>query len=651
MASSRVCALHGCSNAGVRNDNKFVQCFGGCDRWFHWKCANLNVTLVTACRDISGLYWFCEDCKNSSNFYLHSKVDTILAFLESLQSATKEIEKNLESKIINCYELISNLASINSQVNQQMLAKPCCHIQNTHQVSHSVPINPSDPDEETTALDLSTNVIFSDELAEASLDVVPGKRKLIDDSSIKNHKRSRTTDIISSDLANGSSSSPDVAEIHSEVATTSSISNVKESAPEVIVLSPGSSGPSVLPGNIEYGICPAVAGQDATPPIDEVSTPTVTSQTTTTMVNYNSLDQPFIQSSVPVPVTYSVVTGNDENSIRPAVAGLDSALLIDFSSSGADSLNPRDMPPTVSMPADVVPHQTIVAAPHPEQTSVHQQPAHLVSTVSNFSRAAFPPIRAYVNSIGASGYYSSPSNAHTHRLKQPTMPPTHPVSAASIVFTGNAYNSICPAEAGLDTTPLINASLRSRYPAQQPATLAANVHSRAAPAQLMSQRSAPRPAYLQPVLRAPAAPQQAPYWHVSQASARSSSGTISGVPTASSSFHVNSIPSSGLSAGPTTVAAPVLLPPQARTMKHFYVKPFEPNTTEDDIINYVCHQTGWNLEDFSCHRLASESSSRRRTFVSFRIATVDNPCFTHVISSPSFWPDFVSIVPFKPKRK
>ena len=491
-------------------------------------------------------------------------------------------------------------------------------------MSHSVPINPSDPDEETTALDLSTNVIFSDELAEASLDVVPGKRKLIDDSSIKNHKRSRTTDIISSDLANGSSSSPDVAEIHSEVATTSSISNVKESAPEVIVLSPGSSGPSVLP---------------------------VTSQTTTTMVNYNSLDQPFIQSSVPVPVTYSVVTGNDENSIRPAVAGLDSALLIDFSSSGADSLNPRDMPPTVSMPADVVPHQTIVAAPHPEQTSVHQQPAHLVSTVSNSSRAPFPPIRAYVNSIGASGYYSSPSNAHTHRLKQPTMPPTHPVSAASIVFTGNAYNSICPAEAGLDTTPLINASLRSRYPAQQPATLAANVHSRAAPAQLMSQQSAPRPAYLQPVLRAPAAPQQAPYWHVSQASARRSSGTISGVPTASSSFHVNSIPSSGLSAGPTTVAAPVLLPQQARTMKHFYVKPFEPNTTEDDIINYVCHQTGWNLEDFSCHRLASESSSRRRTFVSFRIATVDNPCFTHVISSPSFWPDFVSIVPFKPKRK
>lgn len=621
MPPIKACAIVGCSNSGARNDNKFVQCFGGCERWFHWKCVNLNATIATACRDISGLYWFCEECKANSNFYLHTKVDSLLLLVETVRQEARRMEQNLESKLSNCFDMIFNLAKANySSANEQLLAKSYSEVNTTPHVQQTVSMTASDSNQdnnEITALDLSTNVMFSDELEEPSFDAASGKRKLIEDASASN-KRSKITD--------------------SE--TDTCISS------QAVVLNPGRDEDTGFPGNITYGICPTEAGQDTAPSIDVSSTLSAT--TNTTMAPYVATTMPSHQaivSSYPVAATLLSVTGNDKNDICPAVAGLDSAPLIDLSSSS------NIVEQTVPCGSTTVDNSIQAALPSTIESSHHP------ATNATFVRPPTATATRGIIPIGTDCHTSQPNMQNPVFLRQ-TNRQMQPVPADSIVVTGNAYNSICPSEARMNTAPLINTSSRSRYAKPQTVTLPANGTNHIQGQPVQGVYSAPRmaklpgvfrQAYAHPAIRPPAQASNgyiAPYWYIPQESLGVTSFGASQAVT-----RINTISSNGTTS--TRTAAPVLLPPQAPALKQFYVKPFDPTTTVDDITSYIHYKTGWNLTDFSCHRLASDSksSSRRRTFVSFRVATIDNPSFTNVISNQSFWPDFVSIVPFTLRRK
>ncbi|XP_052567664.1 mucin-19-like [Culex pipiens pallens] len=101
------------------------------------------------------------------------------------------------------------------------------------------------------------------------------------------------------------------------------------------------------------------------------------------------------------------------------------------------------------------------------------------------------------------------------------------------------------------------------------------------------------------------------------------------------------------------LAPPLQQTAPAFTCKHFYVKPFDPATTAEQIANYIQSRTGWSYDNFNCQRLTSESRSDSRplTFVSFKVTVPDVVAFTNVITNSAFWPDFVSVDSFTSRRR
>lgn len=120
------CAMKDCSNASGKNSNKFLQCFGGCDRKFHWKCIGINAAIASGCKENDGLFWFCNDCRDNSVFRLHHKLDFVCDAVRNLRQQARRAEVNLDSKIATCYNMISSLAKITSIANERVYYHSCC---------------------------------------------------------------------------------------------------------------------------------------------------------------------------------------------------------------------------------------------------------------------------------------------------------------------------------------------------------------------------------------------------------------------------------------------------------------------------------------------------------------------------------------------
>lgn len=103
----------------------------------------------------------------------------------------------------------------------------------------------------------------------------------------------------------------------------------------------------------------------------------------------------------------------------------------------------------------------------------------------------------------------------------------------------------------------------------------------------------------------------------------------------------------------STLAPPPTCNSQSFATKSFCVKPFDPQTTEEQIVAYIQGRTGWDASHFNCRRLTSDSRSDARplTFVSFKVTVPDHPDFIHSICDKEFWPSFVSVDAFTLKRR
>lgn len=103
----------------------------------------------------------------------------------------------------------------------------------------------------------------------------------------------------------------------------------------------------------------------------------------------------------------------------------------------------------------------------------------------------------------------------------------------------------------------------------------------------------------------------------------------------------------------STLAPPPTQYSKSFATKSFYVRPFDPSTTVDQIAAYIHGKTGWDSNYFNCHRLTSgtRSDTRPLTFVSFKVTVPDSLDFTSIITSNDFWPSFVSVEQFTLKRR
>lgn len=90
----------------------------------------------------------------------------------------------------------------------------------------------------------------------------------------------------------------------------------------------------------------------------------------------------------------------------------------------------------------------------------------------------------------------------------------------------------------------------------------------------------------------------------------------------------------------------------AEKFKEFYITPFAPSTTADQVSNYISKKTGWTEASFRCQSLMP--AARRRhpaSFVSFKVSILDNPAFTNTITKYGFWPSFVNVTPFEQRTR
>lgn len=102
---------------------------------------------------------------------------------------------------------------------------------------------------------------------------------------------------------------------------------------------------------------------------------------------------------------------------------------------------------------------------------------------------------------------------------------------------------------------------------------------------------------------------------------------------------------------PASSYRPSTVEPSAN-YRQFYIKPFEPSTTVEDITQYVCSKTGWDQASFRCQALTSAANRGcPLSFVSFKISVLDNPVYVNTITKKDFWPSFVSVDPFIPRRR
>lgn len=104
-----------------------------------------------------------------------------------------------------------------------------------------------------------------------------------------------------------------------------------------------------------------------------------------------------------------------------------------------------------------------------------------------------------------------------------------------------------------------------------------------------------------------------------------------------------------------SATAAVLQPPHydSVAIKQLYVRPFESSTSAEQVALYISNKTGWNSNSFNCQRLAPSTRRNNRplSFVSFKISVIDHPSFVELISSSSFWPDFVTVEPFEQRKR
>lgn len=104
--------------------------------------------------------------------------------------------------------------------------------------------------------------------------------------------------------------------------------------------------------------------------------------------------------------------------------------------------------------------------------------------------------------------------------------------------------------------------------------------------------------------------------------------------------------------GPLIPAPPTSSIEPSTNYKHFYIKPFDPTTSDELIVNYICGKTGWAKSSFRCQPLVSATGRERPlSFVSFKVSVLDNPVYTNTITNKDFWPSFVSVDPFIPRRR
>lgn len=278
MTRPQLCAADVCSNPGVRHNNKLIQCYGGCDKSFHWKCIGLTAAGSSALRDNPGMFWFCENCKNNSLFRLHRKVGYICETVEATRILLRRVETNLESKIETCYNMIGNI----SKLNQLSYAT----LEACHGDLHN-----------TAALDLSIRSV-GDKAVESAADA-NGKRKLSegsvdvddevaagDDDAVQECPSKRKRNLQHSpspaaeDLADlptptfasvvaGVTSPTELPEQPARSAVPPLAAPPVQPEPELPVQAtdPVVEEPSVSTGNYTTSICPAEAGRDTAPQI------------------------------------------------------------------------------------------------------------------------------------------------------------------------------------------------------------------------------------------------------------------------------------------------------------------------------------------------------------------------------------------------
>lgn len=698
------CAANICIHPGARHNSRVLHCYGGCERIFHLKCIGVNAAIANACKDISGLFWFCDDCQANSLFVLHRRMSFLCDTVKDMRLLIRQAETNLESKVVTCYNMIHNLAKVHSLTSAHGFIKQCCHAA-------------SEP-----ALDLSTNIDDCDNLPGLTAPVI-GKRGPTDESDGPSKRfrnlvhtatdatyqladlptptyscdpETESTSAAQNDATNHGAREPMIiAESDDECATTDMLISTQPVAATDIVST----------GNCSHSICPAEAGRDAAPQIacSQISSAAQTS-TVPTSADANQLDfstMLFSESSLiddaPVPGNRVILTGKRLISICPAEAGPDSAPLSEnvlsqhTRSAAIASLTGTALPsrepvqqfvpvyttaPTVNTRCTPAPLVIPVLRPPlsgnaanciclagADNDAAHfNGPSHSTATIPRTT--SLPPAGFINTQMASSSLQSTLTNTAGHL----------PNTACSCLLSGNASHGICLAEANYDTAHLNNTPIfaaNSTAPwfnnaettalSRPPVTTAAQRYGinnkKLAPASGSLLRNRPSPSFRpNQVTRFNFTPNAPPSRYPVFLPPRA---TQTGVDPLAQVRPLLT------PAGPPAyaqqqiqpVAVPILQPPLYNATplaaRQFYVRPFEPSTSAEQITEYIRSKTGWSNDYFSCVRLASTSrrNSRPLSFVSFKILVLDHPTCVNTISDKSFWPDFVSVEPFKPQQR
>lgn len=496
------CAHDGCSLVGVKHRNKLLGCYS-CDKKFHWKCIGVNAAIDQGCRDNDGLFWFCTDCREYSAFHLHQKVDGLYSLVDSIRKQISSAEKNLESKIFTCYNMISNLNKIHTLTNEHFLSKSCCNNQN----------------------DASDVIELVRNLNECSL------------SAESTEHQANTIGPILADLP-----TPPRTQEHSRV--------------NVSTANPGDN--VTCSGNSAQIICPTEASSDTAP----------SSNVSQNVVDATSSVPPDFTRSNDAPVAPVFRSGKLTTGICPAEVD-----------------NGTAPPSQVFRP---------IPAPRHGKTSTKHPPSKSKTRKSSSTPATSRP------------------EASVPFACAPTMPYWFLPTPSSYLQYPNYANAPVPPHIGLPLTGI------------------------PAPATVPMSSFVPPPPVVSQQIQTPALPQ------LSQPSTNLNPIPTLRAPPAAHSGHGQLIPAQSMSS--------VNEPPA--NYKHFYIKPFDPTTSDEHIVEYICSKTGWERSSFRCQPLASAARRERAlSFVSFKVSVLDNPVYINTITSKDFWPSFVSVGPFIPRRR
>lgn len=759
IMATETCAANICLHPGVRHNTRVLQCYGGCDRCFHWKCIGVNATIVNACKGDSGLFWFCDDCQANSLFILHRKMTRLCDAVQTMRGSLERTEANLESKILACNNMIRNMAKNHILTSANDCTGRCY------------------PHSSELALDLSLNFEDSDKPPDLT---APhnGKRGPPDEPDavpkrLRNHGHTPTDEPDElADLPTPTYSPIPEQGATSRLSTTAINTNVSSPAPTIPptnVGSPSSNAaamhPVAAPHNVSTGkcthcICPAEAGHDTAPhsarsqptsahlPASTASTsasPCVMTQCnqrdvmTSPTACHTSPPPAHFGPSPPigcVPVTSSriLLTGKRTLNICPAEVGRDSTpfslnlqLLTDGTEPTATAANATQQRQLSADATATQPTRRLGFTP----SSNHLQQQRTHASLVNSTQQIFLPgntlngvclAEANSNAAHFNGYPRLPPANRKPSTAFPTglLPPTLPVHASVPLamstqqhsLSGNARNGVCLAEVNMNAAHFngpprslaANPTTTATFPVgpwmpSTTATLGSRAPSSVAPIQQQLRSTTTLPwifkagpstvtdSQLQPRVQKRRPAKQLIPKSPRVSSATGNNGSSSNRPivqwTAPLSSEVNATPrfaSFPLAAQPSlqfsrrpstthTLAPPArfsTLPNQPTiptqlsqhlnsqpvAARQFYIRPFEPSTTVEQVVSYISSKTGWGSDHFTCQRLASSIRRKNRplTFVSFRVLVADYPYYVDTITSQSFWPSFVTITPFEDRQ-